>query len=356
MNIKPVASKHEIGANIKTTSNTNARDRALSILTGNAQAKQEHTPDLSALMGNQQAQQVVANQNNIAPEEMSAIAPQAVDNLDTQTSSEPKEVTEAPAEEPKQDPVLSRQFAQLARQEKALRAKQQQQDQALRQRESDLKAREDAIAAKDQSYKSDYLSKADIKRNALRALAESGVSYDEVTQQILSQSNTDPRVESLISELKAEIQDLKSGMTKRDQTYADDQKTSYENAKRQILSDTKSLVAQDPEFETIKATNSYNDVVELIEETYKKDGILMTVEEAAKEVEDYLVNEAIKITQISKIKSKLQASTAARTEKEKTQQSQAATPMKTLTNATSASRPMSARERALAAFKGQKIG
>lgn len=354
MNIRPVASKHEIGATIKTTNTSDARDRAISLLSGEKQQVQattttEQGPDLSAMVAHNQ---LVQNQNSVTPEELSNVTTNGIKTMDETASLEPKADTQAP----KEDPALSRQFAQLSRQEKALRAKQIQQDQQFRQREADLKAREDAISAKDQTYNTGYISRDKLKSNPLLALSEVGVDYNSITEQILNQSSVDPRLEAHINDLKTQIAELKDANSKRDQTYQDEQKTNYENAKRQILADTKTLVSQDESYEIIKATGSYQDVVELIEETYKKDGILMTVEEAAKEVADYLEEQTIKLTNLNRIKAKLPTtSTAARQNEQKTQQVQQVQ-MKTLTNAATASRPPTARERALAAFKGQKIG
>ena len=69
------------------------------------------------------------NPNNISPEEMSAIQPQT-----QETQEVVQETVQEPAKEekPQIDPRVSKQFAQLARQEKALRAKVQQQEQAFK--------------------------------------------------------------------------------------------------------------------------------------------------------------------------------------------------------------------------------
>lgn len=109
----------------------------------------------------------------------------------------------------------------------------------------------------------------------------------------------------------------------------------------------------DPYFETIKQTNSVSDVVDLITATYEKDGILLSVEEAAKEVEDYLVDEAMKLTRIGKIKQRLAASTTAKVSQEQTPAPKKQTQMKTLTNAASTTRQLSAKERAILAFRGE---
>lgn len=312
-------------------------------------------------------QPIVQNANAVQPEEMTAIkAPSIKAQGDESTELESiQEVIEEtqPKEEtkPEEDPVLSKQFAQLARQEKALRAKQMQQDQVFKQKEADLKAREDALASKDAQYQSGYLSKDSIKANPLLALTQANVSYDDLTQQILNQQALDPRVEATISELKAEIKALKDGEASNRKLAQENETKQYDNAVNQIRVDVKRLVEKNPEeYETIAKTGSIEDVVDLIKETYKKDGVLLTNEEAAQEVENYLIEETVKLHNINKIKSRIQKAQTVKTpvtEKkqvtEEPKQQQQPT-MKTLTNAASASRPLSARERAIAAFKGQK--
>jgi hypothetical protein len=91
--------------------------------------------------------------------------------------------------------------------------------------------------------------------------------------------------------------------------------------------------------------------VELIERTFKQYGVLLSVEDAAKQVEDYLVEEAFKLTKLKKIQQRLapaQKPVEAKLEPQKQPQT-----LKTLTNAVSSSGRVSVRERAIAAFKGQ---
>ena len=91
-------------------------------------------------------------------------------------------------------------------------------------------------------------------------------------------------------------------------------------------------------------------VVRLITQTYDKDGVLMTVEQAADEVENYLVEENYSMaSKISKIKKRLQESATT----EKTGQTQQTQRMNTLTNASASTRKLSSKERAILAFKGQ---
>jgi hypothetical protein len=338
----------------------------------NTSAMDARARAISMLTGNQPQQQVVQNQNSISAEEMGAIrAPSAAPKEDetienrqqaiSEESAVPQEDTKAapPAEDP-----MSRQFAQLARQEKALRAKQQQiqqQEQMWKAKEAELRAREEAITAKPQIDQNQYVSKDQLKRNALKVLEEAGITYEQLTQQAMNPYQRDPMVDDTINELRNEIKALKQATETTQKTYQEQQTNAYQAAVKQIELDVKSLVSNDPQFETIKATESIRDVVDLITQTYEKDGYLLSVEEAAQQVENYLFEEALKLNNLSKMKSRLSqanASTAqSNTAKSPVQSLTNKQPqqMKTLTNATGSNRPLTAKERAIMAFKGEKF-
>jgi hypothetical protein len=307
----------------------------------------------------------VQNANKISPEELFAIKPAQspeviVKNAEEEAleASEPQseEVKEQKVEEkPKEDPALSRQFAQLARQERALRQKAQQQQAEFQKQQDAFKAQQAAFEAKMKDYETGYISKSQFKADPLSVLANEGVSYDELTQQILNQQPTDPRIKATIDRLESKIKQLEEGAENAQKSYTEQQQQAYQSAVKQIEIDAKNLVRHDPNFETIKATGSVKDVVELITETYNKDGILLSVEEAAQEVENYLVDEAMKVTRIGKIKKRLEESNASANkapQKSQAKQQQPQT-MKTLTNAASSTRQLSAKERAILAFKGE---
>lgn len=301
-------------------------------------------------------EQPVPNANNVSAEEMGAIRQPTSGHLDT---DETLEDTEVKTPSPKEDPALSAQFAKLARQEKQLRMKQQQQDQSLRAREAAIAAKEQELTAKGQEYSPDrFVPRDRIKQNALEVLAEAGISYDELTQQILNQPQTDPRTNAEIKALRAELQAIRDDAKKGVEQNTQAQQAQYQQAVKQIETEARQLIKVDPAYEMVKATNSVRDVVELIEQTFQKDGILLSVEEAAQQVEDYLFEEAEKLTKIDKIKKRIaqnaskseQSTTAQTAQSQGTKQPQ---PMKTLTNASASTRTLSGRERALLAFKGE---
>lgn len=343
MKVQPVSSPHAV---MTTQSNPTAqRNKAIEAFTkgqSSYDAPTNPAPNHSV------------NPNNISPEELSAVKSQNKEEVYTsaETVDTPKaEVLESKESKSEQDPALQRQFAQLARQERQLRAKAQQQDQVIKAREAALQAKEDAIRLKETEYSQGYISKDQLKRDTMRILADAGVSYDELTQQILNQPGVDPRTEVVISKLEAKIAALEAKADQNVKAQEESQQQAYKAAVKQIEVDVRATVQNDPNFETIKATRSIQDVVELIETTYKQDGVLMTVEDACTEVENYLVEEALKVTRIGKIKRQLeQAGTPKPTQTAKP----ADTPsMKTLTNAATSTRKLSARERAMLAFKNE---
>lgn len=317
-----------------------ARDRAISMLTS------QPTP--------------VQTQGQLAVEDMSAVQAQGqnpqveTEATESQELSQEDQVHQRNEEKKAADEKITNQYAILARKEKQFRQKQIQQEQSIKAKEEAILAKEQAILAKEKEYQQGYISKDQLKKDTLRILADTGISYDDLTQQILNQGTTDPRVEAHIARLEAKIAQLEENGESAKKSHADQQAQAYQAAVKQIKLDTKQLVNSDPSFETIKATNSVNDVVELITQTYDKYGKLLSVEEACQQVEDYLVEEAMKLTKIEKIKRQLNPSTSNKAEEvvQKTEPKQQ-TPMKTLTNAVSSSRKLTSKERAILAFKGE---
>lgn len=312
----------------------------------------------------------VLNPNSVSPEEASLVmrsqeseSPEAsqegqeiISESQVESSAEEakSEVTEKKAES--EDP-LSKQFAQLARKEKAIRAKMQE----IKAAEAAIKAREQALLQPKQSPQQDDVSLKDrLAKDPLKALSDMGLSYEKLTELMLG-NNVDPEQQARMAEveaLKAEIQAIKQAQENSVKSYEEQQKQQYQQAINNLKMETKSLVSSSEEFETIRETGSIDDVVDLIEQTFKQDGILMTVEEAAKAVEEYLVEEAIKIARLKKIQSRLMPKQEAVKQPASSPQPQASGApqkqgMKTLTNSVGASRPLTAKERALLAFEGK---
>lgn len=292
------------------------------------------------------AAEIPVNQNAIAPEDLSALQPPS---QSPQTPDAPSE----PTPEPKPPETESSQFVALARRERALRAKAQQQEQAFKAREEALAKREAELQGSKPDT-SQYIHRDRIKANALAVLNEEGITYEQLTQQEIDRGQVPQAVQDRLALLESRIAKQDEELANSRKQAQEQQGEAYRAAKQQITQDVTHIVKTNPDFETIKATNSIKDVVELIEETFREEGRIMDVEEAALEVENHLLEEIDKLTELEKIKKRREAriatSQSPNTQSPTPKQPQ---PMKTLTNATSSSRQLSARERAVMAFKGE---
>ena len=297
---------------------------------------------VAALLGNQTAP---VNQNAISPEERGAITAPS-------ETAPPRQETTSEAPKEAREPVSS-QFAQLAKKEKALRA----QSMELRRQRDAFKAEQDARTQQPAQPAFDpnkYLDKEDLKQNLWSRLSEMGVTYDEITQQVLnSPDQSSQELKQLKAQMEKEIKAVRDEQERSKQDAAENQKAAYNQAVEQIRSDVKRLVDTDSSFELIKATGSIGDVARLIEETFKTDKRLMSVEEASQEVEAYLTEEAIKLAKLSKIQKVMRPAPASPTVTKQPAPQQQGT--RTLTNALGSTQRLSARERAIAEFNNKRV-
>ena len=128
--------------------------------------------------------------------------------------------------------------------------------------------------------------KQGLGQDPLSKLTEMGITGDQITESILNAPSAD---EMRIRKLEARIDELINGQTKNSET-------TYQETKRQFLGETQRLLNNSDAFPFIKKSGQAQAVVDLIEDVFKRPeseggGYLMTVNEAAKEVENYLRTE-----------------------------------------------------------------
>jgi hypothetical protein len=260
--------------------------------------------------------------------------------------------SEATKPEEKKDDFLSPKFAALARQEKQV--------QAARQK---LKAEKEAFEREREARLNGYIPKEDLRKNTLSALESAGLSYDDLTKQLLEapQGQIDPTVRAA----QAKIAELEAKLNQITQKQEESQTAAYKQALDTIRHKVSGLVDSSPgDYEMIKALDQSEAVVALIEETFKAEGYVMSEEDAAREVEEHLLEEAVRMSALEKVKKKLAPAPATETptsqvskpgeEKQPIPQQQQ---IKTLTNAIqSAPRGLTAaerRQRAILAAQGK---
>lgn len=336
MNITPKAGPSIIKPiTASTTNNSEARDRAIAVMT-KGMPEAPKPPAVSPAEAFKTLNQTTSSNNSEISEERSV----------QQTPGDAKEATSKPAEEP-----LSKHYANLARKERALRVQAQR-----------LQAEREAFKASQAATKpievdtSKFIDRERLLQDPFAVLNELGVSYDQLTNSALNQPKPEEiAYKKLENDLRQELKSVKEAQEKAARDAEQQQTQSYQQAVNQIRNDAKQLVNSDPDtYEAIRSTGSINDVVELIEETFKQDGVLLSVEDAAREVEEYLAEEAFKLSQLKKIQNRMRANAPKPAPAQSLQTEKPQAGLKTLTNAISSTRQMSARERAIAAFKGEK--
>lgn len=192
-----------------------------------------------------------------------------------ETLTTPKEVT------------LSPQLTALARKE----AK-------IRQQELALKADKDAIATERAEIAKLKDLKTKLAAKDYSVLDEIGVSYEEWTNYLINKGETSkPEVEA-IKKLEDEIKGIKT---------ANEQQVNkqYEATVNQYKRDIKNAVESNPEFDSIKSQKAEEHVLKHILDTFNEDGEILTVDQACKEVETAILEEAREYLKLTKIQSEI---------------------------------------------------
>ena len=168
--------------------------------------------------------------------------------------------------------TLSPQLTALARKQQKL----QQEIQAQREREA-------AFTAKESDYIPKSAFKDKVQKDALGALKELGLDYEELTNLMLAQQQgADP-----VKELKAELQSLKASQEQNINK-------QYDATLKQYRAEADSLISQDPKaYHFITKTKNQAAVVQHIVETWEENPEkILTVEQAAKDIEEFLREQA----------------------------------------------------------------
>lgn len=179
---------------------------------------------------------------------------------------------------------LSPQLSALARKEQAFR----QRELALKQKEKDLESK---LANADQyeQLKTKFGAKDFSEAEKL------GLNYEEYTKYRLDQIGGEDPQAKFNQELKAELEGMKKAQVERDER-------EFEETKGAYVTEIAKLVQSNADFSSIKELKQEPAVLQLILDSWEEDGEEVSVEQACKDIEDFLVNEAKKLTSITKLK------------------------------------------------------
>lgn len=207
---------------------------------------------------------------------------------------------------------------------------------ALQRRTKELELREKEVQSKNSA---EFIELSRLKNEPLRVLLENGVTYDQLTQAIMSGQGGNQET----YDLQQKIKSLEANM---DQKFTDQTTQQEKHVLLEMERDARSLVNSSDDFELVRINNSVPKAVKLVERLYKERGELIDITEALKLVEDEHLKDAEKIALSKKLQSRFSPVA------QQMQSTQRQTGMRTLTNRDTAAVSMSAKQRAVAAFYG----
>ena len=225
-----------------------------------------------------------------------------VSNQDsTESAAEEVEQSLEAAQEPEKNDEFSRKFAALSRKEKEVRAREAEYEQRI----AELEQR---FAAKEPQKEPEIPFDVRLRQNPLKALESVGLSYDKLTELALNDGKLTPDMqmklmrEELETDYKSKFEDLENRLVEKEKGLEEQR---YEDIKLGFQNEIESFVnSNGEEYELIKANDANDVVYEVIEEHYNETGKILDIKEAAEAVESYLEEEATKLLQLSKVRSK----------------------------------------------------
>lgn len=208
-----------------------------------------------------------------------------------QPSTDAVKGIETPSNDAVKDIKTDPRFEQFAKKERQIRRMQ-----------SELAVEKQRLAKQAAEYESGYISKASLKSDLWSVLADAGIDPTMLSEQLLSQPNmNDPTTKALMSKLRA----IEAKQQASEKAAQESQATQYQQALKQMGSDIKIMIDGNPAYELIQENGAYDAVVELIEQEFNKTGILMDMEDAAKDVESYIEEQLLRAAKAKKMQAKL---------------------------------------------------
>lgn len=234
----------------------------------------------------------------------------------------PKEPQPQANEEQKR---MSKAFASIARQEKALRERESTYKQQLAERDGRL-ARLEAI------------EKGLLSGNPIDALAKMGLDFNELSKRALSGGK--PSSEHVLTEQEKRIKSLEDEREKA----REDAKRSHEeaNAAKAVESFRAQIdvvLKKDDRFELTKLHGGVDDVYGVIDEHYARHGEILDIEDAAQLVEQYYAALVEKSLASAKYKGRLAPAKAEPAEEPTASGGRESSPPRTLSNQLAADTP-----------------
>jgi hypothetical protein len=181
------------------------------------------------------------------------------------------------------EPAATAESVRLSPQLSALARK----EQALRQERAAFMAEKKALEARLAEAEQYSQLKTKLTSKDFSAAEELGLSYEEYTKYLLDkQAGEDPNTLAF-KKLEDEIQTLKKGQEEK-------AAQEYEETVAEYRQEIAKLIESSPDFPKVKKAKAEKAVLQLILDSWEEDGVEVTIQQASKDVELFLNEEAKK--------------------------------------------------------------
>lgn len=223
------------------------------------------------------------------------------------------EAVEAQAVETEQDSApaqddFAKKFAALSRREKDIRSREQEYEARL----AELNAKTNDMLPKQEQETEQLPLEYRLKRNPLKTLEELGLSYDKLTNLVLNDGELPADMqmklmkEELESDYKTKFEQLEERLKAKEVEEQEAKLNTVVDSFKKEINDH--ISAETEKYELITASESQELVFDIISQHYDETQRILPIEEAAQAVEEHLLEEFSKFSNIKKLSSGEEAS------------------------------------------------
>lgn len=155
----------------------------------------------------------------------------------------------------------------------------------LYQRHKQLQVEEKRIREAQERVRDWEEAKALASKNKLEAIKKLGISYDDLTQQVLNGGNVPPEVMVQAKAEEITTQKIAELEKRLEEQARQQQKLQYDNAIKSITMEARALIDASDKFPLVKEVGAYQDITERIESEFHRTGKIIPVEQVASAME-----------------------------------------------------------------------
>lgn len=197
-----------------------------------------------------------------------------------------------PTETPAETERLAAKYAEVAKRNQAARLRLRESKAPLLEKDAELEKARAEIAR---------LKKYEDVSDPMELLKLKGVSYEDLIARNLNPEEHDSKTE--IQKIREELESYKKSNEEKEKALLEKQ---TEEVKAGYLAHVKKFTESQPEkYELINTLGHHKDVYEVIEETYNRTGKVISDEDAADMVEQFLEKQLDQYAKINKLKNKI---------------------------------------------------